>query len=442
MSWLIDKMLKFDDKTAIIYDQIYTYQNLHHNIKRVFEQISPKIRPGEVVAMICDYSFSSISLLFALYLNKNIIAIISSSSNDEINRKINEAYADKIIRIIDNKIQITPNLAPNKHKMIKQLNDLNRSGLILFSSGSTGKPKAMMHDFDRLIDAYQNKKPKNINMLIFLMFDHIGGINTLLNAISMGAAMIIPKSKDANEICALIQTHKISILPANPTFLNLLLLNHCHEKYNLNSLRLITYGTETMSESLLLRLKNRFKNVKFLQTFGTSETGISATSSKSSTSTYMKIGANTQYKIVNNELWLKSKTQIMGYLNAPMDSFSDDGWFKTGDIVVSDDEGYIKIIGRSKDIINVGGQKVFPNEVENVIMLMDEVSDCVVYGEKNAIMGQIVVCDIVAQNTANLKNLIRKFCKNRLDNYKIPTKINVVKNIKFSNRFKKIRNLR
>jgi len=66
-------------------------------------------------------------------------------------------------------------------------------------------------------------------------------------------------------------------------------------------------------------------------------------------------------------LWLKSKTQIMGYLNAPMDSFTEDGWFKTGDLVEVTDDGYIKIIGRSKEVINVGGEKVLPAEVESII---------------------------------------------------------------------------
>lgn len=93
---------------------------------------------------------------------------------------------------------------------------------------------------------------------------------------------------------------------------------------------MITYGTETMPQSLLLKLKEVFPKVKFLQTFGTSETGISTTSSKSSNSLFMKLeDINGEYKIVENELWLRSKTQVLGYLNASMDSFTSDGWFKT-----------------------------------------------------------------------------------------------------------------
>ena len=146
-------------------------------------------------------------------------------------------------------------------------------------------------------------------------------------------------------------------------------MSKANEKYDLSSLRMITYGTETMPESLLNRLKVAFPRVKFLQTFGTSETGIANTSSKSSNSTFMKIDdPELEYKIVDNELWLKSKTQVMGYLNSSMDSFTEDGWFKTGDLVEATEDGYIKIIGRNKEVINVGGEKVLPNEVESVIL--------------------------------------------------------------------------
>ena len=220
-------------------------------------------------------------------------------------------------------------------------------------------------------------------------------------------------------------------------------MNKSYDKYDLKSLRMVTYGTETMPESLILRLKDKFPKTKFLQTFGTSETGIASTRSKSSSSTFMKLDdPNLEYKIVNDELWLKSKTQVIGYLNSSMNSFTDDGWFKTGDLVEKTSDDYIKIIGRNKEVINVGGEKVLPNEVESVVLSMDIVDDVIVYGEKNIITGQTVVCDVVfniAIEPKKAKKLIRKLCKNNLDGYKIPTRVNLVKKTNFSDRFKKIR---
>ena len=443
MNKMVDKF-KDNDQTAIIYDgKKYSYNELYIKIKEIQSFIKDKIKSGEVVAILADYSFVSIALFFALYENKNIIAPITSTSQKEIDGKVKESFSTKIINLEDENLVITNIKSEASHKIINDLQNSKCAGLILFSSGSTGAPKAMIHNLDTLVDSYGDKKQKQINMLVFLMFDHIGGINTMLNILSMNATMIIPQNRNADDICQLIEEYKIAVLPSSPTFLNLILINRSYEKYDLSSLRMITYGTETMPEGLLGRLKAVFSKVKFLQTFGTSETGIAATSSKSSSSTFMKIDdENLEYKIVDNELWLRSKTQILGYLNRSMESFTNDGWFKTGDLVELDNEGFIKIIGRNKEIINVGGQKVLPSEVESVLLGMDEIEDCLVYGEQNAITGQSVSCDVVLKHgidDSGFKILVRKFCKDKLDNFKIPTRVNVVQKTEFTERFKKSR---
>lgn len=443
MNKMVDKF-KDNAQIAIIYNgKKYSYNKLYIKIKEIENFIKDKIKSGEVVAILADYSFVSIALFFALYENKNIIAPITSTSQKEIDGKVKESFSTKIINLENENLVITNIKSEASHKIINDLQTSKCAGLILFSSGSTGAPKAMIHNLDTLVDSYGDKKQKQINMLVFLMFDHIGGINTMLNILSMNATMIIPQNRNADDICKLIEEYKIAVLPSSPTFLNLILINRSYEKYDLSSLRMITYGTETMPEGLLGRLKAVFSKVKFLQTFGTSETGIAATSSKSSNSTFMKIDdENLEYKIVDNELWLRSKTQILGYLNRSMESFTNDGWFKTGDLVELDNEGFIKIIGRNKEIINVGGQKVLPSEVESVLLGMDEVEDCLVYGEQNAITGQSVSCDVVLKSGVEadgLKILVRKFCKDKLDNFKIPTRVNVVQKTKLTERFKKSR---
>ena len=443
MNNMVDKF-KDNAQIAIIYNgKRYSYNELYIKIKEIENFIKDKIKSGEVVAILADYSFVSIALFFALYENKNIIAPITSTSKKEIDGKVKESFSTKIINLENENLVITNIKSEASHKIINDLQTSKCAGLILFSSGSTGAPKAMIHNLDTLVDSYGDKKQKQINMLVFLMFDHIGGINTMLNILSMNATMIIPQNRNADDICQLIEEYKIAVLPSSPTFLNLILINRSYEKYDLRSLRMITYGTETMPEGLLGRLKAVFSKVKFLQTFGTSETGIAATSSKSSSSTFMKIDdENLEYKIVDNELWLRRKTQILGYLNRSMDNFTNDGWFKTGDLVELDSEGFIKIIGRNKEIINVGGQKVLPSEVESVLLGMDEIEDCLVYGEQNAITGQSVSCDVVLKSGVKadgLKILVRKFCKDKLDNFKIPTRVNVVQKTEFTERFKKSR---
>jgi acyl-CoA synthetase (AMP-forming)/AMP-acid ligase II len=280
-------------------------------------------------------------------------------------------------------------------------------------------------------------------MMVFLMFDHIGGINTLFHSLASGSCMVIPPNRSPDTVCRLIEQHKVSVLPASPTFLNLLLISGAHERFDMSSVKVITYGTEPMPESLLLKVKNTFPKARFIQTFGTSETGILQTTSESSSSINLRLDdPNIETKIVAGELWLRSKTQILGYLNHDMASFTSDGWFQTGDLVEEHDNGFIRIIGRLKEMINVGGQKVVPGEVESILLCMEDVQDCMVFAEPNPIMGQVVASQIVLKQGASkdgFKSRMRRFCSEHLEAYKIPVRICFVENTSFGERFKKLR---
>ncbi len=445
MNWLIEKIKERGEQTAVIFkEKEYTYGGLACRIEEYVGLLLMRIPHGAVVAIVSDYSFESIAMFFALYENRNIIVPITTKVTTEIEDRVRVAKCEYRICLQGTDVQILEEpQTSERYELVSRLVGQGRAGLILFSSGSTGVPKAMIHDLDNLIDSYRNKKGKNLVFLIFLMFDHIGGLNTLLNCLAMGVTMVFPEDRNPESVARLIEKYKVNVLPASPTFLNLLLISGAQERYDLSSLRMITYGTEPMPDSLLVKLKATFERVKFLQTFGTSETGITQTSSKSSTSTYIKIDdPETEYKIVEGELWLRSKTQIMGYLNFSMERFTEDGWFKTGDMVETTEDGYIKIVGRNKEIINVGGEKVLPSEVESVLFQMPGVLDCLVYPESNPITGQMVVAKMLFKESvkpSEAKKQVTEFCKTRLAKYKIPVKVVLMTESEYSERFKKKR---
>ena len=442
----IDKLSLFNNKTAIIHlGREILYSELIENILVYKSKLEKsKIKRGEVVFILGDYSFDSISLFFSLALNGNIIVPITTENEQEINERIQITQPDWIFKVSSNsekRIEYDDKLP--KHVLLDSLIEAQSSGLILFSSGSTGRPKAMVHNLENLLSNYIDKKGKEMNFLVFLMFDHIGGLNTLFNCLSMGVTITIPENRNPIDIARLIEKYKINIVPASPTFLNLMLISNVFDIYDLTSIKMITYGTETMPESLLLKLKEKLYRVKLLQTFGTSETGIMKTSSMSSTSTYLKFDdPNQEFKIVNNELWLRSKTQVLGYINHSNESFTEDGWFMTGDLVEQTSDGFIKIVGRSKELINVGGEKVLPAEVESVILQIESVQDCIVKSEKNAITGQMVCAEVVLKNGYNIKEekvKIKNFCKIKLENYKVPVRITQIREVLYTERYKKNR---
>ncbi len=445
--WFVNNLNNFKDQLALVHeDHEYKYEEILNKVAEYDKEIEKKIINGSVVAVISDYSFQSISIFLSLLKKNCIIVPITSKVDEEQKLRIDESNTEVIIKFENTgNLLITFNDTKinSENNLINDLRNKEAAGLILFSSGSTGTPKAMLQNLENLCDVHKHKRPKSIVMMIFLMFDHIGGINTLLGLLMVGGVMVIPSNRDPNHVAELIQNYKVKVLPASPTFLNLLLMSDAHKKYDLSSLRMITYGTEAMPESLLLKLRNTFKRAKLLQTFGTSETGIAQMRSKSSESTFMKFDdPNLEYKIVDRKLYLRSATQISGYLNASMESFDNDGWFDTGDLAEEADDGYIKIIGRSKEIINVGGEKVLPNEVETIILEMDDVADCIVYAKSNQIMGQSVNADVVMNldiSNREARKLIKEYCSEKLEPYKIPSSVKVVKETNFSSRFKKMR---
>lgn len=437
--FFLQKLSSFEkDKIALFYENTaYSYgdliENIFHQIKRL-----EKFPKGSVVGIIGDYDMNSISMLLACVEKRFII--VPFVSNDEISNKLHEGQVDFLY---DQDHIKTLNPPSMKHKILQDLQKLNKSGLILFSSGSTGKPKAIVHNLDNILNSYLNKNAKSMNILLFLMFDHIGGLNTLFHTLSIGACGIAIKDrKNIYLLAKTIQTHQISLLPASPSLLNLILLSDV-SRY-LDCVKIITYGTESMPDSLLLRLKKIFPKVKFHQTFGTTEVGIAQT--KTSENSFKLEGM--EYKIKNNELWIKSKTQTLGYINADNSVFDEDGFFATGDLVQithKNNQEYIKIIGRSKEIINVAGEKVSPQEIENIVLEINGIQDCLVYAEPNPITGQSVTLEVVIDtnilpnDALELKKIVREFCKDFLPKYKIPTKVIPTQALNLGTRFKKSR---
>ncbi len=422
----------------------YTYQDLAQRIDELSIELTKLIENDDVICINSDYSFNSIALLFAATIRNCIIVPIVPTAQSEFENKITAAAVNKIICFEENKLIIKKvsndgQVFPTQYKEI--LNG-GHSGLVLFSSGTTGSPKVMVHNLSEIINDYKTpKKARNLNFLLFLLFDHIGGINTLLNCLNNGTTITIPLNRNPEYILQIIEDKKVQILPTTPTFLNLILMNENFEKYDLSSLKMITYGTERMPQALLDKLKIKIPHVKFLQTFGTSETGIMKTESKSSTRLFFKIvDPNYQYKIENDQLYLKSKNQIKEYINHESNQFEEDSWFATGDIVETDEDGFIRIIGRINNIINVGGLKVFPKEIEDVINEVTGVVDTTVYSRNSIITGQMVCADIVIKPDVDkkiIKEQILKNCREKLEKYKIPSKISLSDSLSFSSRFKK-----
>jgi len=326
------------------------------------------------------------------------------------------------------------------HDYYSELRRRRAPGLVLFTSGSTGKPKGVVHDFGHLLKKFHTTRASLIS-LNFLLFDHWGGLNTLFHCLSNGSPLVLPERRTAEHICDLIERNRVELLPATPTFLNMLLISRAYEGRDLSSLKLITYGAEPMPDSTLQGLRRVFPDVETRQTYGLIELGVLRTKSRSSNSLWMKMGGEGyDLRVVDGQLQIKADSAMLGYLNAPS-PFTEDGYFITGDRVEVDGE-YMRVLGRESELINVGGDKVYPAEVETAILDCEIVEDVVVYAEPNTITGQIVCADIcllgeLAEKEA--RSRIKSHCRTRLSPFKIPVKVNFVEGELHGDRFKRMR---
>jgi acyl-coenzyme A synthetase/AMP-(fatty) acid ligase len=428
------------DKTAIVHkDKEYSYQwllNSYQDWKNYLDDNN--IVKNSVVALRSDFTPYSIGLLLALIENDSIFVPLSL----EVSKKdkfLDIAEVEYYINL-EKEVSLEVRNSTVEHEVLLKLKNKKHPGLILFSSGSTGEPKAAVHDLIPLMNKYKSSG-KALKTITFLLFDHIGGFNTLMYILSNAGTLVAPTKRTPEEICRLIEKYEVELLPTSPSFINMLLFSRAYKNYDISSLNLVTYGTEPMPEATLKEFNSLFSSIRLKQTYGLTEVGIMKTKSESSDSLWLKVGGEDyETKIVEGKLWIKSESAMLGYLNASS-PFDENGWLNTGDEVEKKGD-YIRFLGRESEIINVGGEKVYPAEVESEILKMDIVKDAIVYGESNPIMGNVVIADVAVSridNNKKIKNQIKKYCRKKLEKYKVPVKINLTTKTFNNDRFKRIR---
>lgn len=442
---LIEKMDLYSEKAAIIFDdKIYTYGDLLRKIDLWGERIEEsRIESGKVVSITGDYSPDAIALIIALIRNKDIIVPLGLSAESHLSEYYQISRTQFVIDLLSENYNVLEQKAePRENTILWNLIKKQHPGLILFTSGSTGEPKAVAHDFDRLLSKYADVD-KRYRTLCFLLFDHIAGIDTYFYCLFSGGTAVYPTSRNPVYVCDLVERYKVQVLPTSPTFLNLLLISGEYKRHDLSTLKIITFGSERMPKELLNRLKDTFPGVRLVQKYGVTELGSPPSKTRGDDSTWIKMDSERfRVKVIDEILHVKADTAMLGYLNATS-PFTEDGWFNTGDSVEVDGD-YLRILGRKSEIINVGGEKVYPAEVEGIILEFENVEDVTVYGEKNLILGEIVCAKVSLlqdEGPNEFVKQLKKFCKSRLENYKIPVKVNVTDEKLHSVRYKKNRQI-
>ena len=338
---------------------------------------------------------------------------------------------------------------PSKEAEIDPEND---PALLQYTGGTTGMPKAAILTHKNLIsNAYQiieympDKYKKNISYLSSIPFFHVYGMMTaMLTPLLQGSKIIlIPDPRDIKTALKIIDKKRPVAFPGIPTLYHGILTYKDVKKYHIDNVKICISG----ASPLPVELQRNFESMTgaiLVEGYGLSECSPVANVTplvEDDREKYRRFGSvglpvsNTYEKIVSTEdgvtempfnepgeLIIKGPQVMKGYWNRPDENAKTlvDGWLHTGDIAKMDEDGYVYIVDREKDLIIAGGYNIYPREVEEVIYENPKVSECAVIGVKDAHRGETVKAFIVKKDSSLTDAEIINFCKERLAVYKVP----------------------
>ncbi|MDD4889477.1 MAG: class I adenylate-forming enzyme family protein [Phycisphaerae bacterium] len=313
------------------------------------------------------------------------------------------------------------------------------SSVVLFTSGTSGQPKAVLHTWESLASGIK-RSDKLLGMRMLLTYDlaRYAGLQVLLTALTNGATLCIPPSRNMADIVRTVIDEHVELVSGTPTFWRMLLANSADDQIRRMSLRQITLGGEAISQPILDALRTAFPAARITHIYASTEMGVcfSVHDGREGFPTDFLQGdaLPVRLKVEDGRLWIQSGRSMAGYLNGPGDQSAAsvrDTWFDTGDAVeVRGDRVYFR--GRESSRINVGGEKVYPEEVESVIRRIDGVVDVRVSGLASAIVGQLVRAEIVPAagvDAESLRRRVSEACREHLAAYKQPRIIQFVSDL-------------
>ncbi len=311
-----------------------------------------------------------------------------------------------------------------------------KTGIYHLTSGTTGIPKLCIRTLDCLIYEGQSFK----RTFSISSDDKILSASPLYHSYALGAALItafvsggclytinnfIPR-----KVLKIVQANLITILIFVPIMAKALCNTRTEQVFNLSSLRIALVGAGAITKELYDNFFRRY-GIALLSNYGSTETG--GIISRLDPLPYTSIGRpmdGVKIKLCNDkgeriapgvvgEIFVKSKGMLKGYYVDEKLSLDKQGFFATGDLAVQDKDNYLYIKGRKKILINIAGKKVNPLEVEEVLLSFPGVKECIVVGSTKKNGEECVKAVIVAQGIK--ENEIRRFCVNKLSEYKIPS---------------------
>ena len=452
------------DKTAIIEgDNQWSYQTLNdYTYKTVNLLVKHQISKGDRIVIIAEFTIEYL-FLFGAAMKSGIILVPLNYrlTPSEINKLVEDVQPSLILYQEEYAPKPKGDISFEINSFFQNINErssttresrhlsMDDDVFILYTSGSSGKPKGVKYTYKMMYwNAVNTQVSLGINSdsktIICMPPFHTGGWNVLLTPLlHCGGTSILKKSFDAAEIFDDIKKYHITIFMGVPTMLRMMTEDVRFNQAHWPSLRYIIVGGEAMPKSLIKTYHD--KGVLVRQGFGMTEAGPNLTSlhDKYAIEKIGSIGRPNMYVDISivdendrevadgeqGELRISGPIVLKGYYSKPemtKKSFKD-GWFYTGDIVIRDEDGFLYIVDRIKNMYISGGENVYPAEVERTILNHEKVSEAIVIGVSDSKWGEVGKALIIPKKGSTIElSELQEYCKKTLSKFKIPKHLELI----------------
>lgn len=298
------------------------------------------------------------------------------------------------------------------------LHNYSEGEILILTSGTTGQPKCARYTWaDLFAQVSERHAPADERWLLAYRLNHFAGLQMLVHVLQNRSTLVLAESTRVAHALDTMQAFAVTHVSSTPTFWRYALATLPAAGHKLK-LKHITLGSEAVSSSLLERLHHTFPDARIVHIYASTEAGSCVSVSDMRAGLPISIlhrdaNADVQFRVVQDELHIRSAHGMRGYAGpGEIASKDEDGWLATGDLVRIEDDR-ILFMGRRSETINVGGVKVHPMEVENVISSLPGVKLARAFGKDNPVVGQIVAVEVVINSGCNepeVEESIREAC--------------------------------
>lgn len=320
-------------------------------------------------------------------------------------------------------------------EVMQQIQAIEKWHVTLYTSGTTGRPKKISHTFHSFTrNVKKHNKLENDVWAFAYNPTHMAGLQVFFQALLNQNTMIYIFGESLKNVPALIKKYQVTNISATSTFYRNALPYLQDDIYSI--IKRVTFGGEKFDAALVVKLNSIFPNAKMTNVYASTEVG----SLFAAKGDEFEIKAEYQQLIKisgENELCIHSSL-----LGASLHVQQKNEWFHTGDLVEMVDQNHFKFLSRQSDMINVGGYKVNPFEVEDLLIQVPGVNDILVKSKKNSVTGELLVADVVKDSKIDGKELkiaIKKFAVAHLQEWKVPRIIKFVDELPSTRTGKKVR---